>query len=417
MQDGAGRRMPADPDDAGDDGSDRKETMNSARTRIPIILGIVIAAFNLRPGVTGLSPLLDAMGQEIHLSAAFLAIIGMLPPLLYGLSGFLTPRLYSRFSDLGLTLAAMVMITLGLGVRAVIDSPTLFLALSVLALLGMGIGNVVLPPLVKSYFPDRVALMSTVHVGLLQFGTFIPPLVAVPLSSGSGWRGSLLVWAGFAALGVCVWLIVRIIRPTPPAEVAAAVVGGSELARLMRSKRAWALMTMTGLTSFNNFILFTWLPPLLTRAGFDAAFAGAMLALLTAIPLVLGFVLPALAQKMISAFPIVVGFCISLAVGYIGLWLMPTVAPVLWTVLLGIGISTFPLALALITLRARSADSAASLSGFVQGGGYLLAATGPLIFAFLLQSFDAMWPAFAVVLASVVVKFLVSHAACRPGAI
>ena len=391
--------------------------MDSARTRILIIVGIVIAAFNLRPGVTGLSPLLDAMGEEIHLSATFLAIIGMLPPLLYGLSGFITPRLYTRFTDLGLTLAAMLMVTIGLGVRAVIDSPPVFLALSVLALLGMGIGNVVLPPLVKSYFPDRVALVSTVHVGLLQFGTFIPPLVAVPLATGFGWRGSLLVWAGFAGLGVAVWLLLRLLRPAPAVEVAAAVVGGSELARLMRSKRAWALMTMTGLTSFNNFILFTWLPTLLTRSGFDAAFAGAMLALVTAIPLVLGFVLPTLAQKLSSAYPIVVGFCLSLAVGYIGLWLLPTAAPVLWTVLLGIGISTFPLALTLITLRARDADSAASLSGFVQGGGYLLAATGPLIFAFLIQSFDGLWPAFTVVLASVAIKLLVSHAACRPGTI
>ncbi|MGO3024377.1 MAG: MFS transporter, partial [Brevibacterium sp.] len=189
------------------------------------------------------------------------------------------------------------------------------------------------------------------------------------------------------------------------------------LSRLLRSPRAWALMTMTGLTSFNNFILFTWLPGLLTRSGFDAAFGGAMLALVTAIPLVLGFVLPTLAHQMTSAYPIVIGFCLSLAVGYLGLWLLPTAAPVLWTVLLGIGISTFPLALTLITLRARNAEAAASLSGFVQGGGYLLAATGPLIFAFLLQSFDSMWPAFVVVLASVAVKFFVSHAACRPGAI
>src|SRR5699024_402949 len=192
-------------------------------------------SFNLRPGVTGLSPLLDAMGEEIHLSATFLAIIGMLPPLLYGLSGFITPRLYTRFTDLGLTLSAMLMVTIGLGVRAVIDSPPVFLALSVLALLGMGIGNVVLPPLVKSYFPDRVALMSTVQLGLLQFGTFVPPLVAAPLATGFGWRGSLLVWAGFAGLGVAVWLLLRLLRPAPAVEVAAAVVGGSELARLMRS--------------------------------------------------------------------------------------------------------------------------------------------------------------------------------------
>ncbi|MDN5738968.1 MAG: MFS transporter [Brevibacterium aurantiacum] len=391
--------------------------MKSALAPVLIVIGIVVAAFNLRPGVTGLSPLLGAMGSDIHLSAAFLAVIGMLPPLLYGVSGFITPRLYNRFSGLTITAAVMIMITVGLGVRAVVDSPAVFLGLSVLALLGMGIGNVVIPPIVKSYFPDRVALMSTVHVGLLQLGTFIPPLVAVPLASKMEWRGSLLVWAGAAALGVAVWVVIAVLRPAPRAQVSAAVAGGNELLRLVKTRRAWALMTMTGLTSFNNFILFTWLPTLLTRSGFDPAFAGAMLALVTAIPLVLGFVLPFLAQKMHTASPIVAVFCGCLAAGYLGLWLFPAAAPVLWTVLLGIGISTFPLALTLITLRSRSAEASAALSGFVQGGGYLMAATGPLVFAFLIQSFDSMWPAYAVVLVSTAVKFAVSFSACRPGSI
>ncbi|WP_240372119.1 CynX/NimT family MFS transporter [Brevibacterium zhoupengii] len=391
--------------------------MKSALASVLIVIGIVVAAFNLRPGVTGLSPLLGAMGSDIHLSALFLAVIGMLPPLLYGISGFITPRLYNRFSGLTITAAVMIMITVGLGLRAIVDSPAVFLGLSVLALLGMGIGNVVIPPIVKSYFPDRVALMSTVHVGLLQLGTFIPPLVAVPLASKLEWRGSLLVWAAAAALGVAVWVVIAVLRPAPRAQVSAAVVGGNELLRLVKTRRAWALMTMTGLTSFNNFILFTWLPTLLTRSGFDPVFAGAMLALVTAIPLVLGFVLPFLAQKLRTASPIVAAFCGCLAAGYLGLWLFPTAAPVVWTVLLGIGISTFPLALTLITLRSRSAEASAALSGFVQGGGYLMAAAGPLVFAFLIQSFDTMWPAYAVVLASTAVKLAVSFSACRPGSI
>ncbi len=389
--------------------------MRSASAPFLVVAGIVVAAFNLRPGVTGLSPLLDMMGAEIELGAVFLAIIGMLPPLLYGLSGFITPRLVNRHSAITITLAAMILIAVGSGVRAVLDSPGWFLVLSVIALVGMGIGNVVLPPIVKSHFPHRVALMSTVHVGLLQLGTFLPPLVAVPLASTWGWRGSLLVWAVCAAVAIAVWVLIAVLRPAPRAAVTSTVVGGDELHRLLRTRRGWSLMTMTGLTSFNNFILFTWLPLLLIRSGFSASFAGSMLALVAAIPLVLGFVLPALAQRLRTAAPIVVAFCVCLAAGYLGLWLLPQVAPVLWTVLLGVGISTFPLALTLITLRARDAEAAAALSGFVQGGGYLLAATGPLIFAFLVQSSERLWPAFAVVLASVVVKLLVSFSACRPG--
>lgn len=380
-----------------------------------ILTGIVVAAFNLRPGVTGLSPLLEAMGEEIRLGGGFLAVIGMLPPLLFGLCGFAAPRLIARFSAVTITLAATAMIAVGLGVRALVSDPSAFLLLSVLALAGMGIGNVVLPPLVKAYFPDRVASVSTLHVGLLQLGTFVPPLVAVPLANALSWRGSLLVWAGTAVLAVTVWIVITVVRPAPRTTVSATAVGGRELRRLLSTPRAWALMTMTGMTSFNNFILFTWLPPLLTRAGFDSAFAGAMLALVTAIPLVLGFVLPALAVRLRSAAPIVIAFCLSLAAGYLGLWLAPQAAPVLWTVLLGIGISTFPLALTLITLRSRGPEASAALSGFVQGGGYLIAATGPLLFGLLVGTGAGLGAAFALVLASVAVKIAVTVPATRPG--
>ena len=380
-----------------------------------ILTGIVVAAFNLRPGVTGLSPLLEAMGEEIRLDGGFLAVIGMLPPLLFGICGFAAPRLIARFSAVTITLAATAMIAVGLGVRALVSDPSAFLLLSVLALAGMGIGNVVLPPIVKAYFPDRVASVSTLHVGLLQLGTFVPPLVAVPLATALSWRGSLLVWAGTAVLAVAVWIAIAVVRPAPRTTVSATAVGGRELRRLLSTPRAWALMTMTGMTSFNNFILFTWLPPLLTRAGFDSAFAGAMLALVTAIPLVLGFVLPALAVRLRSAASIVIAFCLSLAAGYVGLWLAPQAAPVLWTVLLGVGISTFPLALTLITLRSRGPEASAALSGFVQGGGYLLAATGPLLFGLLVDSGPGLGAAFALVLASVVVKLAVTVPATRPG--
>ena len=132
-------------------------------------------------------------------------------------------------------------------------------------------------------------------------------------------------------------------------------------------------------------------------------------------PLVLGFVLPALTARLRSAAPIVIAFCFSLAAGYIGLWLAPQAAPVLWTVLLGIGISTFPLALTLITLRSATPEASAALAGFVQGGGYLMAATGPLLFALLVESSDTLTPAIVLVLASVVLKLGVTIPASRPG--
>ena len=56
----------------------------------------------------------------------------------------------------------------------------------------------------------------------------------------------------------------------------------------------------------------------------------------------------------------------------------------LWTILLGIaGGCAFSLAMIFLSLRTKDAYDAASLSGMSQSVGYLLAASGPILFGFL----------------------------------
>ena len=62
----------------------------------------------------------------------------------------------------------------------------------------VGVGNVLLPPLVKKYFPDRIGLMTTIYSTTMAVASFGPPLVAVPIADAAGWRLSLGLWAVFA---------------------------------------------------------------------------------------------------------------------------------------------------------------------------------------------------------------------------
>jgi MFS transporter, CP family, cyanate transporter len=64
--------------------------------------------------------------------------------------------------------------------------------------------------------------------------------------------------------------------------------------------------------------------------------------------------------------------------GWLGLLLAPTTLPWLWALLLGVGGASFPWCLTMIGLRAHTEDGTALLSGFVQSGGYVIAAVGPL---------------------------------------
>src|SRR5690606_24740675 len=76
-------------------------------------------------------------------------------------------------------------------------------------LAGMGIGNVVLPPLVKRWFPHRVGTLSVVYITALQAGTILSALAAVPLADAFGWRVSLGAWAFTAVAAMLPWWLLR----------------------------------------------------------------------------------------------------------------------------------------------------------------------------------------------------------------
>lgn len=67
------------------------------------------------------------------------------------------------------------------------------------------------------------------------------------------------------------------------------------------------------------------------------------------------------------------GWIVALGVlglgGAVGLLVAPAAAPLVWSVLIGIGMSAFSLALTVIALWARNAEDTAQLSGMAQGFG------------------------------------------------
>ena len=122
-----------------------------------VLLGIVLSAFNLRTAVTSLTPLLDTLGDTFGFGATMTGVFGMLPTAAFALFGVTTPALAHRMGLERTALLAMLLAMLGLLLRSAAGDTTALVAASLTALAGMGIGNIVLQPLVKRYFADRVA--------------------------------------------------------------------------------------------------------------------------------------------------------------------------------------------------------------------------------------------------------------------
>ncbi|RNF86067.1 MFS transporter [Montanilutibacter psychrotolerans] len=401
------------------------------RGRLLVLAGIALAALNLRTAVTSLTPLLDSLGREFGFGSAMTGVFGMVPTAAFGLFGVATPAIARRLGLERTVLVAMLLAAAGLLARAFAGGTADLLIASAVALSGMGIGNVVLPPLVKRYFADRLGATSSMYIAVLQFGTIVPAVAAVPLADLAGWRVSLGAWSLVALAATLPWAITlwaerygrtpiaralaathdRAVAPGDEApELAAPVATG----RVWRSPVAWGMALMFGMTSLVSYSMFTWLPKLLIDAGGSATLGGTMVGLYSAMGLISALSVPSLAVRMRNPFPLVLACCAAHLAAFAGLLLAPMTFTALWVALLGLGPATFPLALTLINLRTRSAPGSAALSGFTQGLGYVLSCAGPLLFGLLHDRFGGwLWP-FAFLTVCLLVLATGGYLACRP---
>ncbi|MER5862853.1 MFS transporter [Kitasatospora sp. NPDC002040] len=340
---------------------------------------------NLRLAVTALSPLLPVIRDELHLGTEAVGLFGALPLAMFAVIGLATPSVMRAIGAEATAALAMLVTAVGEAARAFATSGAALVALTVVALAGMALGNVCVPPLIKKHFPNRVAALSTVQLVAVHLGALVPPLVAVPLAGAAGWRASLGSWAVAAALACCLWTWVwaRTRRTAkPPVALKALPAPGAAVATrpVWRARTAWNLALLYGMVSWNVFTLFTWLPTLLTEAGQSPALSAAMVSLVVTISLASAVVTPVLTVRIRSTLPLSAGAAAAFVLGYTGLALAPAAAPIAWTLLLGLGCALFPVTITMISTHARTPHGASSLSGFVQGVGCALALLGPLLF-------------------------------------
>ncbi|MFD4293060.1 CynX/NimT family MFS transporter [Rhodococcus sp. NPDC058532] len=392
---------------------DRRRSLISGR--LVVLAAIVLSALTLRIAVTSLTPLLDEIGQEIGFGSTVIGVFGMLPTAMFAVFGLLTPRLAVRFGLEHVALAAMVMTAIGLGSRAVMSGTAGLLAFSALALGGMGIGNVVIPPLVKRYFADRVGAVSTLYILCVQIGTMLPAAVAIPVAEAADWRTSLGMWTLLPVAAALPWIAVtlgrrgRDVHDRTPVEAA-----GEPRGQVWRSPVAWGMAGMFGMTSLITYSMFTWIPKILAESGATAGFGGSMVALFSAVGFLAAVGAPSLCIRIANPYPVVLLCGVSYLIGFAGLLFAPMAAPILWIVAVGLGPSTFPMSLTLINLRTRTGAGSAALSGFTQGLGYAVACIGPLMFGVLHDVTGGWaWP-FLLLVGAVAVIMVAGWVACKP---
>lgn len=398
---------PEGEDAAGSGPQDRGAALSGG---VLLAVAVALTALNLRPAITSVGPLLDEIRDSLGASATWAGLLTTVPVLCFAAGGLAAPVLARRAGMRAAVGVALGLLACGL-VSRVADGPFTVLGGTLLAAAGIAFAGVLVPVVIRNSFPARIGMMTGIYTAALQGGATLGFALTPPLDAGlGGWRPALAGWAVLAALALMVWLVA-----TGRGRLHAVTVenAGKPGRSLLRSPLAWTITVFFGLQSLLAFVVMGWLPQVLMDAGVSRGDSGLLLSLLSVMALPISLVvLPLAARRGLSGWIVGLGVC-GLA-GLFGLLLAPSAVPLLWTVLLGLGMSVFSLALVTIALRARTAQDTAQLSGMAQGFGYLIAGAGPFLFG-MLHDVTGDWTVpFVMLIGVLAVQIVVGAFAGRP---
>jgi CP family cyanate transporter-like MFS transporter len=331
----------------------------------------------MRTAVTSVGSALDEIEAGLHTSSGIAGLLTTMPVVCFAAIGWITPAMSARFGPHRVLVGALGVATVGTVLRAFAPSIWTLVALSVLALAGGAVANVLMPSLVKLHFPDRIGAMTAVYTTALALGTTAAAGLTVPIGdTGDGWRLGIGSWALFGVVAIVPWLATlrHEIRPAPQDRRAPRI-------SLARSRTAWVLTGFFAAQSGLAYIGFGWMSRFMHAHGVSESTAGWMVALMSAIGIPVSMVVPLIPPRHHRA--LVLGLAGSFVVCFLGLGFAPVGGAWIWMIAYGIGNGFFPLVLTMIGLRTRSPATTAALSAFTQAIGYLVAGTGPLLFGVL----------------------------------
>jgi CP family cyanate transporter-like MFS transporter len=391
------------PDPAAPPAPSPPRTRRYARNGVLLVAGVLAIAFNLRAAITSLPPLFPELAARLRLPPAAISVLASLPVLAFGVFSGVAAPLSRRFGEERVLGGALGLLAAGLLLRGAAPGVLLFpgtaLAAAAIALL-----NVLLPSLVKRRAPERAGLLIGLYLLSLSAGSILASILAVPVYNQSGGSVplSLAVWALPALAAVVVWLPQRRYRTVPGAgAVPAARAGEPHESREARQPReppavppaplklsryalTWQVTAYMGLQSLTFYAELSWLPTMFRDRGVSAGGAGTLLALMSLGGAAGSLLIPVLAHRARNQQALIAGTVAASAAGLAGAWFAPLGGDAAWVLLLGVGQgASLGLAIFFTMARASNPQVSASLSGFAQSVGYLVATTGPLATGFL----------------------------------
>jgi CP family cyanate transporter-like MFS transporter len=350
----------------------------SSSSRFLQLAVVALVGLNLRPFITGIGPLAADMSAQTGLGLQGMALLTLVPMLLMGCFAFAGPTLQARVGARRAVIAALATIGLASFLRMFASTGGQIVATAALLGFGAAVVQAVFPGVIKQQFPGHVGIVMGLYSSMLMGGGALGAQ-ASPIFAGlfGNWHAGL-AWMAIPALAAMVLAALYLPRNSAGQQSRNAAAG------FLKRPRTWLLMACFGLVNGGYSTVVAWLAPSYQEHGWTGPASGSLLAIMALCQAFAALLLPALARRSNDLRPWLWLTLAMQAAGFVGLALQPETAPVVWAVLLGVGLGgCFSLSMIVALDHLSDPAQAGALSALMQGGGFLIAAIPPWIVAVL----------------------------------
>ncbi|WP_447272217.1 MFS transporter [Burkholderia sola] len=368
------------------------------------LAAIVLVGLNLRPALAAIGPLLDMIQRATGIGDGAASLLTTIPVLLMGLGALSARRLQRMTGIAGGVWLGVALIGLACASRVGAQHAWLLLASACCAGVGIAMVQALLPGFVKAHFATRIGGAMGVYSTSIMGGAVLASVVAPFAAARWGWLAALAGWALPAALAALAWPLA-----SRGGDALAAGPASVSNARPLRSPRARRLALFFGIATGAYTLVLAWLPPYYMRLGWSPTAAGSLLGGVTLAEVVAGLTISATIDRLPDRRPALHAAIASLFVGLLVMLAAPDALALPAALLLGAGIGAlFPLSLIVTVDHAATPADAASLTGFVQGVGYLVAGVFPFAAGLVREHLADLTPAWIAMTCLCAVLFVLA---------
>ena len=390
--------------------------MTKKSNSILIILGVIFLSLILRTPITSVGAIVGPLKSILDINNTVAGFITTIPLIAFAIFSPMVAKLSNKAGLEKTLLLAALVISIGLGLRFYINTYVFFITTFIIGV-GITIGNVLLPGLVKKYYPEKLGLMTGFYAVVMNVGAAVAAGISYPILSSNigGEKFS-------TGLAVNIWIIIAVINifvytaMSKNSSVSEVKDKHEKVHGYFKYSKMWTIMLSMGLQSALFYCSVSWFAEIMISKGFTPETAGLLLSISQFAQFPSTFIVPILADKLHNKLIIPVIITIGYLVSLVGMLYTSGnfVLMLIFIIIFALaGGGSFSYVMYLFSVKSRNESEAADISGLAQSGGYLLAAVFPPLLGYIRDISDWNKGLYVLILTAAVLLVTLVHCSSK----